>query len=162
MKAIPKWLLLPPFVAALVVLGPFALQTAATPDWHWPDLWQMTGALLVVTLLGLVLLGAGGIVPRLRQRGQPALGIVTLRQSVRLSARTCVHAVEFDDRILLVAEHGRGLVLLETGRVDASAGTAPRQLPLPQLRSPAPADTAAHTGQGLDAFRALLPRTRRA
>ena len=151
MKAIPKWLLIPPFVAALLVLGPFSMQSAATPAWNWPDLWQTIGALLVMALLGLVLLGAGGIVPRLRQRGQPARGaVVTLRQTLRLSARKAVHAIEFDDRILLVAEHDGGLVLLETGRlhagVDESAEAAP----------------SVRTGHRLNDFRAMLQRAGRA
>jgi flagellar biogenesis protein FliO len=141
MKAIPKWLLIPPLVAALFVLGPLSMQSAAAPAWNWPDLWQMTAALLGLVLLGLVALGAGGLVPRLRQRGRPAPGakLVTLRQTLRLSARRSVHAIEFDDRILLVGEGERGLVLLETGRVPADVGELPRELP--RLRSPAPAET---------------------
>ncbi|HEU4418540.1 MAG TPA: hypothetical protein VFT55_06345 [Planctomycetota bacterium] len=151
MKAIPRWLLIPPLVAALVVLGPLSMQSAASPAWSWPDLWQTTAALLVVALLGLVLLGAGGLVPRLR--GQPKLGakLVTLRQTQRLSAQLTVHALEFDDRILLVGEHARGLVLLESGRVPASGDEAPRQLTMPGLR-PA-AIPAGRTGHGLDDFR---------
>jgi hypothetical protein len=153
MKAIPKWLLIPPLVAALVVLGPLSMQS--TPAWNWPDLWQTTGAVLALVLLALVLLGTGGFAPRLRQRGQPALGaVVTLRQTLRLSARQSVHAIEFDDRILLVAEHEHGLVLLESGRATAGADEESRPLPVP---GPAP-----RAGHGLNDFRALLQRVGRA
>ena len=166
MKAIPKWCLIPPLAAALVVLGPLSMQSASTPAWNWPDLWQTAGALLVVALLGLVLLGAGGLVPRLLQRAEPALGprLVTLRQTQRLSSQVAVHAIEFDDRILLVAEHERGLVLLETGRVQASVDEVSRPVPMPRLRPAAPsiAAPAVHTGQGLNDFRALLQRVGRA
>jgi flagellar biogenesis protein FliO len=151
MKAIPNWLLIPPLVAALLVLGPLSMQSATTPAWSWPDLWQTTGALLVMALLGLVLLGACGFVPRLRQRGQPPrAAVVTLRQTLRLSARKAVHAIEFDDRILLVAEHEGGLVLLETGRVPAGVGEAPEAAP------------SVRTGRRLNDFRALLQRVGRA
>lgn len=154
MRAIPKWLLFPPLVAALVILGPLSMQSTA-PAWSWPDLWQMTAALVGLVLLGFVVLGAGGLVPRLRQRGQPALGpkLVTLRQTLRLSAQQSVHAIEFDDRILLVGEHERGLVLLETGHVKADLDEIPRQLPMPRLRSP---DVPAARSHGLDDFRTLL------
>jgi len=153
MKAIPKWLLIPPLVAALVVLGPLSMQS--TPAWNWPDLWETTSAMLVLALLALVLLGTGGFAPRLRQRGQPALGtVVTLRQTLRLSARQSVHAIEFDDRILLVAEHERGLVLLESGRVPAGAEEGSQPLPV--------TTPTARAGHGLNDFRALLQRVGRA
>ncbi|HZN39506.1 MAG TPA: hypothetical protein VFD82_11930 [Planctomycetota bacterium] len=153
MKAIPKWLLFPPLVAALVILGPLSMQSTA-PAWSWPDLWQMTAALVGLVLLGFVVLGAGGLVPRLRQRGQPALGpkLVTLRQTLRLSAQQSVHAIEFDDRILLVGEHERGLVLLESGPVPAGVDEI-RPLPMPRLRSP---EVPAARSHGLDDFRTLL------
>lgn len=154
MKAIPKWLLVPPLVAALVVLGPLSMQSAASPAWNWPDLWQTTAAMLAVALLGLVLLGAGGLVPRLRRRGQstPGAKLVTLRQTQRLSPQLTVHAIEFDDRILLVGEHARGLLLLESGRIR-DLDDIPSQLPMPRLRSPAVTAARSH---GLDDSRTLL------
>ncbi len=137
MKATSKWLMIPPAVAMLILLGPLSMQAgssktvtsdgppataAATEEAkstaravpalpRTPDLWQMSSA-----LVGVLLLGVGGILVLRRLRGgrAPARGstLVTLRQTLRLG-RHAVHVLEFDDRILLVGEHERGLALLE-------------------------------------------------
>jgi flagellar biogenesis protein FliO len=138
MKSLPKWLLIPPAVAILLLLGTLSMQggparaepvaapaapankerpaikTPAVP--RTPDLWQMASALLAVLLLG-----SGGllVVRRLRHGAAPATGgtLVTLRQTLRMSPRLSVHALEFDERLLLVGESDRGLVLLDSGKL---------------------------------------------
>lgn len=86
-----------------------------------PDLWQMSSALVGVLLLGF---GAVLVLRKLRGGPVPIRGkapLITLRQSLRLSARQAVHAIEFDDRILLIGEHERGISLLESGRAPERA-----------------------------------------
>jgi flagellar biogenesis protein FliO len=153
-----------------------------------PDLWQMGSALLAVLLLGtagVMLLRKlrGGAVP---VRGSAPL--MTLRQTLRLSARQAVHAIEFDDRILLIGEHERGLALLDGGRpIDRSdeselagrrdsthdpieeEGAVPKNLVIPRpprttapqrpTRAPAAAPI---RNPGLNDFRALLQKVGRA
>lgn len=141
MKSTPKWLLIPPAVAILLVLGPLAMggsgTTAGAADGatpgatpaastrgertspalpKTPDLWQMGS-----TLVGVLLLGVGGLFALKRLRNGPGptgtTTIATLRQSVRLSQRQALHAVEFEDRILLIGESERGLTLLDHCRL---------------------------------------------
>ena len=146
MKWNPRWLLLPPVAALLIVLGPMAMQsggtTTKTPTTNaqpaktegtgtpepgnrvptpprTPDLWQV-----VSTLLGLLVLGGVGIFTVRRLRQGPRAGtaaILHLRQSLRLGARQAVHVVEFDDRLLLLGEGERGLQLLHSGRLPEPA-----------------------------------------
>jgi flagellar biogenesis protein FliO len=76
-------------------------------------------------LTGVLLLGVGGVLllRRLRQ-GKGALhgaALIGLRQTLRLSAKQAIHAIEFDERILLVGEGDKGLTLLETGRLPERA-----------------------------------------
>lgn len=152
MKSTPKWLLIPPAVGLLLVLGPLSMQgghraqaatKAGTPTAEaprsaaqepeatdpvppksgrslpsaprTPDLWQMGSA-----LIGVLLLGAGCILAVRKLRGgaspKPGAPLATLRQTLRLSPRQAIHAIEFDDRILLVGESERGLLLLESSR----------------------------------------------
>ncbi|MCA8951818.1 MAG: flagellar biosynthetic protein FliO [Planctomycetes bacterium] len=142
MKPIPKWLMIPPAVALLLVLGPLtmrgpgAVAAPATGDAtpaeaeapgtllpKTPDFWQLGSALAGVLLLGTVaVLGLrrlrGGATPA---RGQKAK-VVTLRQTLRLGQRQALHAIEFDDRILLVGESERGLALIESGRLPDTLG----------------------------------------
>ncbi|MBX3462697.1 MAG: hypothetical protein KF830_05975 [Planctomycetes bacterium] len=216
LKTLPKWLFLPPAVALLIVLGPLSMQggqaagsppaapttaapaiepepaterTAARPAPaapRTPDPWQMGG-----TLLAVLLLGAGGLLllRKLRGGATPVRGgvpLVTLRQSLRLSARQAVHAIEFDDRILLLGEHDRGLVLLDSGRspsrddegelarrdraaalaADEDDGAVPRNLviPRPPARPATPPATPTPPARrpGLNDFRALLQKVGRA
>jgi len=210
LKSLPKWLLLPPAVALLMILGPLSMQSGtattaptaapavpavpepaaartAPPVPRTPDLWQMGSALLAVLLIGV----AGVMLLRkLRGGAVPVRGstpLVTLRQTLRLSARQAVHAIEFDDRILLIGEHERGLALLESGRamarsdeaelaarVESAAealdedGAVPRNLVIPRpprattppaVRTPR---AQAKTSPGLNDFRALLQKVGRA
>ena len=145
MKSTPKWLLIPPVVAALLVLGPLSMggnaqpqDTDAPPDAaapatertparakgelpgslvpRTPDMWSMSSALVGVLLLG------GGVllvVKKLRGGATPTGGgpLVTLRQTVRLAPKHAMHAVEFDGRILLVGETDKGLTLIERGQL---------------------------------------------
>lgn len=139
-----------------------------------PDLVQMASA-----LVGVLLLGVGGLFVLRKLRGgvSPARGaapVMTLRQTLRLSARQAVHAIEFDDRILLVGEHERGLTLVDSGRLpdrasdeatvlarhaapahggdEGDEGAVPKDLVIPRPPQPArapvraPAPVAARTG----------------
>ena len=148
MKSTPKWLLIPPAVAVLLILGPMAMggganktgsaqnsagqptapadNTAAAPEAtatrtvpgslvpRTPDLWKMSSA-----LVGVLLLGVGGLVVLKRMRGgampQGKASLATLRQTVRLTPKQSLHAIEFDNRILLIGESDKGLTLLDQG-----------------------------------------------
>ncbi|MCA8974692.1 MAG: flagellar biosynthetic protein FliO [Planctomycetes bacterium] len=144
-KPIPKWLMIPPAVALLLVLGPMSMQgnlgsttgvapastTAATPPAETsaaanpssrlpavvptPDFWRIGS-----TLIGVLLLGGLCIYGLRRMRGSAVStrgpSLLTLRQSMRLSQRQALHAIEFDDRILVVGETERGLTLIGSGQ----------------------------------------------
>lgn len=224
MKSIPKWFLIPPAVAALLILGTLSMQpgglvnergekagaartertersdepaagnatAAATRQQpalpRAPDLSQVLPA-----LVGVLLLGAGGIVLLRRLRHGPRTGgaasLLALRQTLRLSARQAVHAIEFDERILLVGASERGLVLLDSGRLPEPAadeanvlaraadgdddGAVPKDLVIPRpagagaRRAPTPPATAteratARPAPGLADFRNLLQKAGRA
>lgn len=151
MKSMPKWLLVPPVAALLVILGPMSMQGSGRGDANGdaksivpaptaadvpaqpaaesatrtanratslprtPDFFEIGSA-----LCGVLLLGVGGVLVLRKLRGgaSPTGGtpLVTLRQSLRLSPRQSIHALEFDDRILLIGESERGLALLDNGR----------------------------------------------
>ena len=209
MKSTPKWLIVPPIVAVLLILGPLSMQgttdsaigtppadppaaTEAQPGSlvpRTPDMWKLGS-----TLVGVLLLGVGGLfaLRKLRGGAAPTGGtrLATLRQSLRLSAKQALHAIEFDDRILLVGEHERGLVLIERGRlpdrVDDEAevlqrtaiadepeeeGAVPKNLVIPRPDPATPArgngparasdaKVAAATAQ-LNSFRNLLQKAAR-
>lgn len=216
MKSMPKWMFVPPAVALLLLLGPLSMQGGSTPGPaaetaapppavpatqetgrlartpqapRTPDLWQMSSA-----LVGVLLLGVGGVMllRKLRGPSKPTRGstLATLRQTLRLSARQAVHAIEFDDRILLVGEHERGLVLLDSGRLadraedeavvlarngtaggtatDHDDGAVPKDLVIPrpehQGRRPFPTPPLPTPSRpaGLNDFRALLHKAGRA
>jgi flagellar biogenesis protein FliO len=222
MKSMPKWLLIPPVVALLVVLGPLSMQGGTTarastneaaaqqPEVagaqpaqgtrtnrlaitapRSPDLWQMSSALVGVLLLGVV---GVMLLRKLRGGAAPTRGstLATLRQTLRLSARQAVHAIEFDDRILLIGEHERGLVLLDSGKLperaadeaevlarhvdilhradDEDEGATPRNLLIPRPETPPPARiptppataAAKRATPGLNDFRTLLQKVGRA
>lgn len=159
MKSAPKWLLIPPAVAVLLILGPMSMgdsgdktgsvktsQTAfvqpaaaqSTPQGRaarepnstggmlkpravagslvprTPDMWKMASA-----LIGVLLLGAGGIMVLKKMRGgatpQGKVALATLRQTVRLTTKQALHAIEFDNRILLIGETDKGLTLIDRG-----------------------------------------------
>ena len=201
MKPLPKWFLIPPAAAALVVLGsltqgsearPRAANPTATPAApaaaapvtteaaapaaadapataarrdapvgpKAPDLGQM-----LATLAAVLGLGVAGVYV-LRQLRGPARPtgdgkLMTLRQSLRLSPRHALHAIEFDDRIVLVGETERGLALVDGGKLpdraadeaavlaraaaaaaaedDADDGAVPKDLIIPRPDRPLPA-----------------------
>lgn len=187
MKSMPKWLLIPPAVALLVVLGPLSMQggstaRAASPEItvqqpapetalpaptsrtnrlaitppRGPDLWQMSSALVGVLLLGVV----GVILLRkLRGGATPTRGtnIASLRQTLRLSTRQAVHAIEFDDRILLIGEHERGLVLLDSGKLPERIADEAEVLARHQTVLHA-AGAAEHEDEGATPRNLLIPR----
>jgi len=153
MKSTPKWLLIPPVVALLLVLGPLAMggagannnqattpggapataqpepatETGARPGSlvpRTPDMWKMSSA-----LVGVLLLGAVGLLGLKKLRGgaspQGSQQLATLRQTMRLGTKQSLHAIEFDNRILLVGESDKGLTLIESGSLpDAVADEA--------------------------------------
>jgi flagellar biogenesis protein FliO len=201
MKSMPKWLFLPPAVAALLLLGTVSMQSGANADPvgakpaggapaaassqpapsagaanrssvdaagnttgstgsrlsglagadtranptlpRTPDLTQMASA-----LLGVLLLGAGGVllVRRLRSGPRAPRGgsLLALRQTLRVSARQAIHAIEFDDRILLIGETDKSLALLDTGRLPERAAD---EVEIASRRAPA---SAANTGDHAD------------
>ncbi len=192
MKSMPKWLLIPPAVALLVVLGPLSMQSgtnnrAATPEVsvpppaaeaeqtapttrpnrltitppRSPDLMQMGSALVGVLLLGAV---AVMVLRKLRGGATPTRGsqLASLRQTLRLSARQAVHAIEFDDRILLIGEHERGLVLLDSGklpeRLADEAEVLARHPAAGHAAAAAAAAAAADEDEGATPRNLLIPR----
>jgi len=172
MKSMPRWFLIPPAVAALLILGTLSMQGPAStrgeatpppattaepvttrtatnttrrdapPLPRTPDLMQTVSA-----LIGVLLLGAGGValLRRLRGTAQAPRGatLLTLRQTMRLSPRQALHAIEFDDRLLLVGESERGLSLLDSGKLPERAADEAEVL----ARSPHAA-AAAPAGEG--------------
>ena len=212
-----RWLLLPPAVALLIVLGPLSMARKESPTSttvaveapvtksgrdvaaipavgttanlsegrpalpRTPDLWQVTS-----TLVGLLLLGGAGLFLLRRMHtggGKKSHGAIALRQSVRLSARQALHAVEFDGKLLLVGEGERGMTLLAAGTPPEHAadealiaartvaaepeeeGAVPKNLVIPRpaavaaARSAKPSEAAAAETKprpSLGDFRALL------
>jgi len=167
-----------------------AAPAAATPERpalpRTPDLWQIGSTLCGVLLLG----GALVFVLRRAHRGpSPAGGhLIALRQTLRVSPKQAVHAVEFDGRLLLLGEGERGLQLLHAGALpdqaadeaavagradDDDDGAVPKNLVLPRPaarpaarapeRAPAtrPAAAAAPRPRTLGDFRALLAKVGR-
>lgn len=165
MKSTPKWLVIPPVIAVMLILGPLSMGGAsgssdardaapATVDApqasrtgtatrnttgegaeegargarsaagslvpKTPGMWQMSSALVGVLLLGV---GALVLLKRLRGGASPRGNqtLATLRQTVRLSAKQALHAVEFDNRILLIGEGDKGLTLLERANLPDQA-----------------------------------------
>lgn len=226
MKSIPKWFLIPPAVAVLLILGTLTMQgadpgtgsaagnrtgnerpaasqpataanettrparTPPTPP-RTPDLWQMSSG-----LIGVLLLGATGLLllKRMRRGATPVRGlpVMTLRQSLRLGNQRVLHAIEFDERIVLVGESDKGLVLIEHGRlperladeaevlarsatgqrVDTTVedeGAVPKNLVIPRPEHPAarrlpkaPTEPQSRPTPGLGDFRNLLQKAGRA
>ena len=213
MKSIPKWLLIPPAVALLLLLGMMSMQgqaangaaevaqrpaprtTTALPSGddarsnrtapatpRTPDLWQMSSGMIGVVLLGAAVLFG---LKRLRSGSAASRGapVMALRQTLRLGARQALHAIEFDERIVLI-EHGKlperaadEAEVLSRGelgrRVDAVAadedeGAVPKDLVIPRPDHPArrlpkpPVDQATPAKKpGLGDFRNLLQKVGR-
>lgn len=213
MKSMPKWFLLPPAAALLLVLGPLSLKSGATPPAEpaqasiadegsgtglrdraaratfaspkTPDFWQIGS-----TLIAVLVLGVGGIAVLRRLKQGPAAprgaSLMTLRQTLRLSGQRALHAIEFDDRILLVGENERGLQLIDSGKATGPAadeaevlartplpleaeeeGATPRNLLIPRPERAAvklptpPVDHPQRAATGLGDFRSLLQKAGR-
>lgn len=91
--------------------GTTPVQGSAIPE--MPGGWQVMS-----TLVGVLLLGGVGLA--LFKRAKSATGpregeFVSVRQSVRLSQRHTVHALEFDGAVLLVGECEGNLSVIQQG-----------------------------------------------
>lgn len=190
-----RWLAVPPALALLLMFGPWRnpaprqsdpapTPTSSTPDRAdktdkprtapapLPDMTQV-----VCTVVGVCLLGGAIVIAlsRLRHRQNTGTGsVIQLRQSVRLSNRHAVHAVQFDDKILLLGECEGSLRVLHSGDdrelVPATHAAVPPEeegavlkdmvLPRPTRPSTSPARTNPPTlKRGLGDFRTLLSKT---
>ncbi len=164
-----KWLLLPPAIALVLFLGPLQPQSQQSPERtnseptrtsrtalpEMPSVWQVTATLVGVLLLG----GVGIAVLRRAQRSRP-IGdgqYVVLRQSMRLSQKHAIHAVEFNNEVLLVGECDGNLNVLQGGAHvataasdeaeilarpgidgdDSEGGAVPRDMVIPRPAAPA-------------------------
>jgi len=209
MRSKYAWLLLPPILALIVFLGPLqnlndgtgsvtgtpAGTTTGTANGtprrasvgsqvpKLPGFWQITSTLAGVLLLGVVFLG---LMRKLRENSQatPSSPLV-LRQSLRLSARHHVHAVQYEDRILVLGACDNNISVLCTGedpsvaddeaavrdrdrdQEDQGEGAVPRDMVLPRpdkQQRRLPRKPAAKTGlveetaRKLASFRTLLQR----
>jgi len=192
MQARYKWLLLPPAIALVLFMGPLrrvGLPSANTEPIQetegevgrsivpMPDAWQVTS-----TLLGVLLLGGAGIMllARLRRGSAPrGGGLMSLRQSLRLSARHSLHAVEFDNNLLLLGECDNSLCLIKSGRdpeqvedeerlaareADEEGGAVLRDMVIPRPGAPTtkplhPPETS-RARRSLDDFKNLLRRVK--
>jgi len=111
-----RWLALPPALGLLLMFGPWrsaaptpleAPQAAASePAAKPPSVAVPDFTRVLCTVVGVCLLGAAVVLgfARRRARAPGAGGAIVLRQSVRLSSRHTVHALEFAERLLLVGE----------------------------------------------------------
>lgn len=189
MQARYKWLLLPPAIAVVLLMGPLrqTVSPTSTPAPQaeseaspvgkgivpMPDAWQVTSS-----LFGILLLGVAGIMLLARIRKGPAARVgdlMSLRQSLRLSNRHRLHAVQFDDNILLLGESEGRLNLLRLGRDpeqieddeelgsrDAEDGGAvPRDMIIPRppassVRRTSPTGATERARPSVDDFKELL------
>lgn len=78
-----------------------------------PNLWQISSTLIGVLLLGVVFLG---LFRKLRENGRVTPGSpLVLRQSLRLSAKHHIHAVQYEDQILVLGACDNSISVLHTG-----------------------------------------------
>ncbi len=190
MRSKYAWLLLPPVLALIVFLGPLQnLNGSASPADsptevgsqlpQMPSFWQISSTLIGVLLLGAVFVG---LIRKLKENSRSAPGsALSLRQSLRLSAKHHVHAVQYQDQILVLGACDHNISVLHTGedlgiaddeatvldREELDEGAVPRDMILPRSEKPrtkAPTKPRARTGlseadaQKLADFRALLKR----
>lgn len=190
MKSMPRWFLVPPAFAALLLLGTLSMKgpadtardTPASPRQdptnesspapsvgptakrdapplpRTPDLLQTASA-----LAGVLLLGVGGVLLLRRMRGTAraprGATLMSLRQTLRLTPRQAVHAIEFDDRLLLLGESERGLTLLDSGRLpDRAADEADVAARSSMPAAPTTADVAPADDDGAVPKNLLIPR----
>lgn len=136
------WFLVPPAVALFMFLGPLSGGEPAGADKPaetemvsglkvpaTPGMWQVGSSLLGVLLIGVV-----GVMIIARLKGVSPLArpgdgteLLTLRQSLRISSRHHVHAIEFDGRVLLIGECESNLSML-TGTDDPNASADERAI----------------------------------
>ncbi len=202
MQARYKWLILPPAVALVLFMGP--LRDVGMPPTNdelvpevssqgpslesevgqgiipMPSAWQVGS-----TLLGVLLLGGAGIMLLARLRRGPASRnseLMSLRQSLRLSQRHNIYAVQFDHSLLLLGECDGHLTLIKAGSdpeamedeerlasrgVEEDTGAVPRDMVLPrpgnsvaqQPRSPR-SRTGSQARPTVDEFKDLLRRVK--
>ncbi len=183
-----KWLFLAPAFALALFLGPLQRTEAKEgagapkpdqetnntqpakkePSIATPSTWQIT-----TTLLGVLMLGAAGIIVFAKLRNTASgqsQGIITLRQSLRLSGKQALYAVQFDDKLMLLGEcDGLLQVLSHTADQSASSdeaeilsrteedeGAVPRDMVLPRpSRRASGADAV-----GMENFKTLLAKAR--
>jgi flagellar biogenesis protein FliO len=146
-KTVPakyRWLVLPPAIALVLVLGPLSTGSGVASDTPGPattapaaaenavsstrpgaGLPDMPGLRQVGSALcGVLLLGAAVVWIAARLRGRmagPDGSLVTVRQSVRLAPRQTLHVVQFQDDILLLGASEAGLAVLQsTSAPDAA------------------------------------------
>jgi hypothetical protein len=135
-----RWLAVPPALALLLMFGPWrAAPPSETPAERTapaavpprpalgtasplPDVTQVVCTVGGVCLLGVAVVFA---LARARRRPHAGSGVIALRQSVRLSGRHALHAVQFDDRLLLVGECEGSLRVLHTGEDPELAPARP-------------------------------------
>ncbi|MEZ5967248.1 MAG: flagellar biosynthetic protein FliO [Planctomycetota bacterium] len=181
----------PPALALLLMFGPWRTaspkpleadgpssapaknEPTRPPSLATPDMTQTVSTVLGVCLLGTaVVLGLA----KARARAPSQGSAIAVRQSVRLSSRHTVHAIEFDDRLLLLGECDGSLRVLHSGEERESAAVRPapafdapddeddgvmlKDMVIPRPPRPGAAAHAAKTNnRGLADFRTLLGKT---
>lgn len=201
MQARYKWLLLPPAIAVVLIMGPLRQTEPPAPEPEtvqaveaenpvdqnpvdqspvgqglvpMPDAWQVASS-----LFGILLLGVAGVMLLARIRKGPSsrgAELMSLRQSLRLSGRHKLHAVQFEDSILVIGESEGRLVLLEKGSDpeqfaddeelaarDEDGGAVPRDMVIPRppasaRKRPVPprAQSPERARRSLDEFKDLM------
>ncbi len=210
MRIDKRWLLVPPVLGLLLVMGPLrpgeqaaggageergrrivappasalqvlskseTAQTAeppATTDAGKPPVAiggsapELPGLLeLGVTLAGVLGLGALGLYALARLRGKQGLGAdgpARIRQTLRLTAKSTLHVVEFDGRTILVGAGEQGVTLLadaaqahddEAALAERDDGVALRDMMIPRPAA-RPRSAPAPTRSRAEAFRDAL------
>ena len=174
MRSKYAWLLLPPVLALIIFMGPLqnmngsaaAVETSTEVGSHLPQMpsfWQISSTLIGVLLLGAVFVG---LIRKLRENSGSAPGsTLSLRQSLRLSARHQIHAVQYQDQILVLGACDHSISVLHTAedpgiaddeatvldRDELEEGAVPRDMILPRPAKPrtkAPTKPQARTGSG--------------
>lgn len=135
-----KWLLLPPAIALILFLGPLRggigtvaptdegqgsiPPTAITPGEGIPVIPGMDQ--IISTLLGVLILGAVGIIVFAKTRKPKSsglrTGLVEHKQTLRVTAKHQVHVLQFDGQLLLLGTCESNMTILRSG--ESSDATA--------------------------------------